>query len=317
MTMSPYPSAEAEGSSLATPAIPISPLGRRAASVRAGQLWQAYSRGYDLAGRWHAAQVAGTLGLALVAPMISFRWTASTEAIATVASVWLLVARIVFRPAEDWERRRAVNTQELFDTHVFELDWNAGVAGRPTAEENIAKAAARKSRPAPTDWYKDTEDLPRPLDIVLSQRSSAVWGRGTHLAYAITLAAIGAVLLVAGVTIAAVADVGLNEYLLRIFLPTVPALLDTIDLSRLHWSASHQKGQIETAADDLWAAGMHDLSAVTPADCRRLQDQTYRLRLDCPRVPYWLYKLRWASDEQAMRAAVAQRLIEYRQAHPD
>jgi len=248
--------------------------------------------------------------------MISFRWTASTEALATIASVWLLVARVILAPAEHWERRRAVNTQELFDTYVFELDWNTSIAGRPPAEENIAKAAANMGRPAPTDWYTDTEDLPRPLDVVLSQRSSAVWGRGTHLAYAITLAGIGAGLLVAGVTIAAVADVSLNDYLLRLFLPTVPALLDTIDLSRLHWSTSHQKGRIETAADDLWEAGLQDLAAVTPADCRRLQDQSYRLRLDCPRVAYWLYKARRDSDDRAMRAAVAQRLAEYRQAHP-
>lgn len=298
------------------PALPTSPLGQRAASPRSATLWQAYSRGYDLAGRWHTARLVGTVGLALVAPIISFRWPVSTGTIAAVASIWLLVSRAVLSPTEEWERRRAVNTQELFDTHVFELDWNPGVAGRPPAEENIAKAAAKNRRPAPTDWYADTEGLPRPLDVILCQRSSAAWGRTTHFAYAITLAAVGAVLLVAGLIIGAVADVSLNEYLLRLFLPTVPALLDTIDMSRLHWSTSSQKGCIEAAADDLWATGVDDLTSVTPADGRRLQDQTYRLRLDAPRVANWLYRLRRAGDERAMREAVAQRLAEYRVTQP-
>jgi hypothetical protein len=295
---------------------PTSLLGQRAASARAGTLWKAYSRGYDLAGRWHTARVTGTIALALVAPIIAFWWPHSTDTIAAVASVWLLVARAVFGPAEDWERRRAVNAQEMFDTYVFELDWNASLAGRPPAEEAIAKAAGTKRGSAPTDWYADTEDLPRPLDVVLSQRSSAAWGRATHFAYAIILASLGAALLVAGVVIGAATHVGLTTYLLRLFLPTVPALLDTIDLSRLHWSTSQDKARIEAAADDLWNRGVDSLSAVTTADCRQLQDQSYQLRLHGPRVATWLYKLRHASDEGAMRSAVAQRIAEYRITRP-
>jgi hypothetical protein len=282
--------------------------------MRAATLWKAYSRGYDLAGRWHTARLLGTVGFALVAPIITFKWPSTTASVAAAASIWLLVARAVLGPAEDWERRRAVNTQELFDTYVFQLDWNSGVAGSQPAEEHIAKAAAKHRRAAPTDWYADTEDLPRPLDIILCQRSGAVWGRGTHFTYAITLAVIGAAVLVAGLIVGAVNSVTLPDYLLRLFLPSVPALLDTIDMSRSHWSISRQKGQIESAADALWATGVHDLTSVTADDCRRMQDQAYRLRLDGPRVSYWLYRLRLTSDDRAMREAVAQRIAEYRAA---
>jgi len=101
--------------------------------------------------------------------------------------------------------------------------------------------------------------------------------------------------LIAGLIIGSVAGVSLNDYLLRLFLPAIPALLEAIDLSRLHLGASRQKGQIEAAADKLWAIGVNDPHSVLLSDCRRLQDQTYRLRLDAPRVASWLYKLRRAS----------------------
>lgn len=299
---------------MSSPAAPISPLAQRAAAARAGTLWKAYSRGYDLAGRWHTARVTGTSALALLAPIIAFWWPHTTDRIAVIAGVWLLMARAVFAPAEDWERNRAVNSQELFDTYVFELSWNASLAGRAPAEETIDKAARNKRGAAPTNWYADTEDLPRPLDVVLSQRSSAAWGRATHFAYAIILISLGAALLVAGVIVGAAAHVGLTNYVLRLFLPTVPALLDTIDLSRAHWATSQRKARIEAAADDLWATGVRTLSAVTVADCRQLQDQSYELRRHGPRVATWLYKLRHDSDEQAMRNAVAHRIAEYRAA---
>lgn len=302
----------ADAAPVTAPTSPTSPLGRQAASPRAATLWKAYSRGYDLAGRWHTVRVAGTIGLALLAPIISFNWPSTTDVVAAAASIWLLASRAALGPAEDWERHRAVNTQELFDTYVFQLAWNPSAAGRPTAEENIAKAAAKQHKTEPTNWYADTKDLPRPLDVVLCQRSSAAWGRGTHFTYAVTLVCAGTVVLAAGLIIGVASDVTLSDYLLRLFLPMVPALLDTIDMFRSHWATSRQKGQIEHAADGLWALAVHDLTAVTLDDCRRLQDQSYRLRRDGPRVPSWLYRLRHDSDEGAMRQAADQRITEYR-----
>lgn len=299
---------------MTTPAAPTSSLGQRATTDRAKKLWKADSRGYELAGRWHTARVLGTVAFALAAPAITFWWPSSTDLVAAAASIWLLLARAVLSPAEDWERRRAVNAQELFDTEVFELKWNSGLAGRRPAEENLAKAASKYRGDAPSDWYADTEDLPRPFDVVLSQRSSAVWGRSTHLAYAIIVVTLGAAVFLTGLVIGGVAHLSLTDYLLRLFLPSVPALLDTIDLSRAHWSTSKQKGQIEIAADNLWTTGIHDPSAITEADCRQLQDQTYRLRFNGPRVASWLYHLRRASDERAMRQAVADRVADYRAA---
>jgi hypothetical protein len=126
------------------------------------------------------------------------------------------------------------------------------------------------------------------------------------------LAAGSVLILLVGVAVALRSEATLSNYLLRIFLPTLPALLETIDMARLNWATSRLKGEIESAADALWQAGVEDLTSVTDMDARTLQDQTYRLRLQAPRIAKWLYLMRRASDERAMRAAVEQRIAEYR-----
>lgn len=296
---------------------PVETIRQRAATTDLQMLWRADSRGYQLAGRWHFARVTVTLGFAFLAPVITFFWPASSDGVAAAAGCWLLFSRTVISGAESRERRRAVTAQELFDTRLFGLPWNLSLAGRPPAEEDIHSAAAKYDRPGGQNWYADTEDVPWPLDVVLCQRSSAVWGRRTHQMYAIAIGGFGAALFIAGIVIAIVWDLSTTDYLVRLFLPSVPALLDTIDLARTHRQTAAEKKKIEDDADDLWEKGLQDPSNVTlPFECRRLQDQTYRLRLDGPRVAYWLYRLRRNKDEQAMQNAVANRVRIYHTLYP-
>lgn len=295
----------------ASPAPPAGTIRQRAATSESEQLWKADSRGYQLAGRWHFVRVTVTLGFAFLAPVITFFWPASADGVAAAAGAWLLISRTVFSGAELRERRRAVTAQERFDTQLFGLPWNLSLAGRPPAEEDIHSAAAKYGRPGAPDWYPDTEDVPWPLDVLLCQRSSAVWGRRTHQVYAIVIGVFGAAILLTGVAIAVLANLSTTDYLVRLFLPSVPALLDTIDLARTHWQTAAEKKKIEDDSDDLWNKALQDPSNVTLLDCRRLQDQSYRLRLDGPRVAYWLYRIRRNTDEQAMQNAVASRVRDF------
>jgi SMODS-associating 4TM effector domain len=187
----------------------------------------------------------------------------------------------------------------------FGLEWNTGLAGSKAAPEDIANAAKRiKSDAGLRDWYAPTGSAPWPLDIVLCQRSSAVWGRRAHSAYAITILSLGSGWLIVGIVMGLAAHLSLGAYLLKLFLPSQPAFLDTIDLARTHFRQSSDKHAVETAADSLWDAGIHNPAAVTADDCRDLQDQSYRLRRHGPQIAQWFYKLRRDSDEQAMRTAV-------------
>lgn len=269
------------------------------------QLLRADSWHYLRAKRWHMLRITGTLLFAAAAPVLTFWWHDGADQIAAAAGAWILLGRTVLMALEQREIRLAVTIQEQFDTDLFGLDWNSNLAGKKAAYEDIADAAKHiRSDKGLRDWYPDADKAPWPMNVVLCQRSSAVWGRRAHFAYGTTVLVIGAVWLLAGIVMGLAAHLSLGDYLLKLFLPSQPAFLDTIDIYRGHLRQSSNKGGVETAADDLWVAGVADPQAVTSVACRQLQDQSYLLRRHGPQIPRWFYKLRRGSDERAMRAAV-------------
>jgi hypothetical protein len=100
--------------------------------------------------------------------------------------------------------------------------------------------------------------------------------------------------------IGAAAHASLAEYLIRLFLPSQPALMDSVDLVRTHWLNAGRKARVENRAEQL----LMNASA-SESDSRSLQDQIFEIRQHPPRVPDWFYRLRRRRDEEAMRDAVA------------
>lgn len=274
-------------------------------------LLRAYSWHYQQAGRWHFAKILGTVVLAAAAPAVTFWFPAAADGVAAAAGAWVLAGRTVLAVAENRQTKAGVTVQEQFDTDLFGLPWNASLAGQKAAAEDVADAArhiADDSRLR--DWYAPTGDASWPLDVLLCQRSSAVWGRRAHYDYGVTIAALGAGWFLAGIIMGLAAHLTLGGYLINLFLPSQPAFLEAIELSRSHLRQSADKQSIERQADALWEKGCRRSSSVTEADCRVIQDQAYRLRRRGPRVAQWFYRARRGRDEQAMRAAVGQLLVQ-------
>jgi hypothetical protein len=81
-----------------------------------------------------------------------------------------------------------------------------------------------------------------------------------------------------------------------------------MELIRSHRAAGVQKARVETMADALWEKGAADPSLVTVADCRAVQDHSYRLRRHSPQVAEWYYRLRRNRDEHAMKRATERKI---------
>lgn len=54
--------------------------------------------------------------------------------------------------------------------------------------------------------------------------------------------------------------------------------------------------------------GAADPSLVTVADCRAVQDHSYRLRRHSPQVAEWYYRFRRNRDEHAMKRATERKI---------
>ena len=257
---------------------------------------------------WHAWKIAGTLIFALAAPVVLFLVPSWGDWLGAVAGAWVLAGRTVLAWVIERNVYKAVTIQEEFDVNVFDLEWNEALAGPKAAPEDVHTAAMKihkeKKLNKLKNWYADADSVPWPLNVVLCQRSSAVWGRREHYRYAHLVLALGITWFVTGIILFSVANVSLADYLIIVFLPSQPAFLDTIDLFRGHIGVAREKERLEIQTTKLWNEGTKNLDSITEEDCREVQDATYRLRRSGIQIPQVVYNFLRKQDEDAMRAAV-------------
>jgi hypothetical protein len=261
---------------------------------------------YGAAKKWHLVRVVGTLGLAMAAPVITFWLPQAAAWVAALAALWVLAGRTFLGKAEDTAMRSGVAAQEQFETAIFGLPWHEALVGRPLGHEDIVHASDHikgEARAKKKNWFADTTTVPWPLNVVLCQRASSAWSRRAHLNYARVLTIAAWAWFIAGIIMGVAAHVSLAGYLIMLFLPSQPAFLDAIELIRSHRSAGEQKARVETMTEELWEKGVAYPGAVTVADCRAVQDHSFRLRRHSPQVAEWYYRLRRDQDEHAMRRA--------------
>lgn len=267
---------------------------------------RAYSRLYTVAQRWRRVRVSGTLTLAVTGPVLALGGVDTKGVLGAISAAWLLLGRTVLTALEQRARTQAVSVHELYDTELFKLPWNDALASRPPLPDDVAAAARRQpDHERFRDWYTvDLTDVPWPADVLLCQRQSTVWGRGDHRAYASTVAVLGVFCLLVGVIIAVALHLTLADYLVKLFLPTAPALLDAVELSRSHRSTSDTRTSDVVAIDDLYNEHRDDLSAIPIHEVRAVQDASFIARTDTPRVPGWFYAIRRRGTEADTAAGV-------------
>ncbi|MDS0133204.1 MULTISPECIES: S-4TM family putative pore-forming effector [unclassified Amycolatopsis] len=266
----------------------------------------AYSHLYRVGSRWRRVRTTGTLMLATVGPTLSLLVPAAAGVVGTVGAAWLIVGRTVLSWAEQRATLEAVRTQELYDTELFHLRWNSALAGRAPSPEDVADAARHIDDDREfINWYSiELGDTPWPADVLLCQRQSMIWSKGDHRAYGLTILSLGITWLVVGLIVGLIVDFSLASYLVKVFLPSAPALLDSVEQSRLHLRHATSRQQVEHKIHDIWQQHRDAPDSLVEEQCREIQDAAYLLRRDGPRVPRRFYQFRKALS-QAKTAAGA------------
>lgn len=259
----------------------------------------AYSYYYRAGQWWRRLRAAGTFVLATVGPILAVYMPASTETVAAFGAGWLVIGRTLLTWLEQRNTLQAVRIQELYDTELLHLPWNEALAGRRPSPEDVNSAARHiRSDTRYRNWYSlNLADTPWPADALLCQRQSAVWSRRDHRAYSDTVLVVGVAWFLAGVVAAVAWDLSTADYLIKIFLPSGPAFLDTVELTMAHRRHADARQRAEHAIDDLWQKYLSDPGGLAPADGRAVQDSAYRLRRDGPRVPAAFYRMRRRGSE--------------------
>lgn len=261
----------------------------------------AYSRDYTVAARWARVHTAASAALAVVPYAFAIGGGESPPLAGALAAGYLVLARTVLRAGRHGRQRRAAVVQERYDTALFQIPWNASIAGPQPSEDDVedsaeAFLASRLYRHDPVAydrWYTvDLDGVPPPGDALLCQRQSAVWARRDHLAYSRLLHGCFAALIAASVALGLVQGMDLSDYLVLLFLPTAPAALDLVELAQRHAQLAAARRRLEDDIDAAWTAHAASPESVPVETVRRLQDAAFVLRRDGERVPQWFYNLR-------------------------
>lgn len=266
----------------------------------------AYSHRYRIAGRWRTARMTGTLLLAAAVPVLAFARPTWADQLAAVAALWLVLGRTVLSSLERSSYVRAASIQECYDCKLFELPWNETLVGpEPRAVDIAADAAKYTNRARLLKWYDiDLNGLRWPVDVLFCQLQSSSWSRRDHEAYGAILISAATLWTAGMLSYGIAADLTLSDFLVRLFLPSAPALLDAVELSTSHITHARDRRKVEDVATAAWRAH-HDGVPITVETTRRVQDSIFQLRRDQPRVPNIVYRIRRSSSTQVTVAAAA------------
>ncbi|MET8518477.1 S-4TM family putative pore-forming effector [Nocardioides sp. NPDC004968] len=252
--------------------------------------------------RWFGLTIIG-----LGAPVVVRIWPELDVAAAAVAGLWLFIGRTTLRAMQTRLSTQAASVQEQFDFMVFGMSEEAQRSTMPLLEDIIEltggeEAVSRYSEEERLrDWYPFEGSNLGEVSVALCQRANVTYSdrllRTTARVWTGAVVAWSAVLLIWCM----IDGLSLTAFVLGIFLPLLPALLDVVQ-----YVAGVRRASIErrNLAD---AIGTHlDEGAVDPQALLVWQERMFELRRAAPQIPDFIYKLRRTKNEQVMHAATQQ-----------
>jgi len=291
--------------------LPGATIAERQVADQAKQLLRAYSAEYRRAKKCRTVRALGAVAFAIAGPVTAVWSVTAATYIAAAAGTWVVVVRVLLKRYESEAQRHAVAFHELYDDEVLGLPWPDSLAGPKPAVEDIRRAARRvendEDLTARIDagWFAPTPGVPPPVDALICQRASVVWGRRQHQLYArLVLWALGVAILTV-VILGLALGMSLSTWLIVFILPGLPALLDGVELSQAHSEQSKRKRAIETAIDEAWNKELLQRGTLTVHRCREIQDAVFRIRMEPVQIPEWYYNRHRDNDEDAMQSAAS------------
>jgi hypothetical protein len=269
----------------------------------------AQRRLYSRAKRWLGLRWFGMSAIGLAAPIISVVWPEFAVAAGAVAGSWLFLGRTLLVSAQSSATTKAAATQEQFDFYVFEMPASTERSTLPSVEE-IASLAGEDSKLRAVadgekliDWYPISPDDSGTVTVAISQRANASYSDRLLQSTVVTWATLTTIWSVTLVVVCAVAGVSLSTFLLGAFLPILPSFLDVADYVLGMRRAARSRRDLARSIEQRLKGGP---GSIDGSDLLVWQEAMYDLRRSAPQVPDFIYKLKRAANERAMKSAASQ-----------
>lgn len=274
------------------------------------RLLLAQRRMHSKAKFWSMVRGFGVAIIAIAAPTASVIWPNTAVISGAIAGLWIFLGRTVLASLQIARSRKAAAIQEDFDILVFEMPQLPRRNPRASLEEvallsgqdtDLAENARSQKL---TAWYPIDPSIPGAESVAIAQRANASYSsRLLKLNCNLWIGCTAAWIVIATV-IGILVGLKFETFLLGIFLPVLPALLDVYEQWRLTKMASLERSSL---ADDIETSiADNSENGVNPEDLLMWQDRIYSLRVGTPQTADILYKITRNRNEQAMSGAADQ-----------
>lgn len=269
----------------------------------------AQRRLYSRAKRWLGLRWFGMLVIGLVAPVVSVAWPELAVVAGAVAGLWLFLGRTLLVFLQSATTAKAAATQERFDFYVFGMPSNIERSTMPSVEEISSIAGpdtSLRTVSAEEDligWYPFNAQDSGIIAVAISQRANASYADRLMRTTAIVWSVVTVGWATALIVVSVLANLSLTTFLAGVLLPILPAFLDIIQYMIGIWKAARDHGDLARSIGNRLTSRDAEIEA---NDLLVWQQQLYDLRRSTPQVPDFIYKLRRAVNERAMRSAAEQ-----------
>lgn len=269
----------------------------------------AQRRLYSRAKWWLGLRWFGMLVIGLAAPVVSVVWPALAVVAGSVAGLWIFLGRTLLVSAQSTATTKAAATQEQFDFYVFEMPASIERSTIPSIEEisDIAGDDSKLGEVAANekllDWYPISSADSGTATVAISQRANASYSDRLLRTTVIVWAALTAVWVTFLIVVSIVVGISLTTFLLGVLLPILPAFLDVVEYVSGMRKAARGRGDLARSIEQRLKGNG---ALIDGNDLLVWQERLYELRRSTPQVPDFIYKIKRAANERAMKSAALQ-----------
>ncbi|MEU7751172.1 S-4TM family putative pore-forming effector [Micromonospora sp. NPDC049171] len=215
-------------------------------------------------------------------------------AASVVGALWAGVYAVVLAPQIGRHLRTSATLQEMLDTDLFGLPWNAVLVGERLSEDELSRLSRRyRGDDARLRDYYLVATVAAPYDVLFCLEQNLAWGSRVRRRFAAGLLGVVAVWCAGGVAVGLLTESTVASLVSVWFVPSLGLLLACSDMAR---------AQILTTQDRIRVLGlvrarMEESSRATADDqafavfARQVQDVLFVARRQQPRMPQWFFRL--------------------------
>ncbi|MEU8088879.1 S-4TM family putative pore-forming effector [Micromonospora sp. NPDC049101] len=263
-------------------------------NARSLLLFRAIAVAHSYTQRAQTASLLMSLVVASLGVVAKVAQPALQPAASVVGALWAGVYAVVLAPQIGRHLRTSATLQEMLDTDLFGLPWNAVLVGERLSEDELSRLSRRyRGDDARLRDYYLVATVVAPYDVLFCLEQNLAWGSRVRRRFAAGLLGVVAVWCAGGVAVGLLTESTVASLVSVWFVPSLGLLLACSDMAR---------AQILTTQDRIRVLGlvrarMEESSRATADDqafavfARQVQDVLFVARRQQPRMPQWFFRL--------------------------